>query len=136
MNSLGKITVITPPDKFFNLDLGYLLVKPSTHVLEQFHSIIGNSDEDINIFIYDTNEADIDWLLSVTHQVDVVIIDVDNCDPITKSFVTFMLTHPNAYYITNDELTPYSLISKNRIFDLDWIVEQINNEEDNDNNAE
>ena len=136
MNSLGKITVITPPDKFFNLDLGYLLVKPSTHVLEQFHSIIGNSDEDINIFIYDTNEADIDWLLSVTHQVDVVIIDVDNCDPITKSFVTFMLTHPNAYYITNDELTPYSLISKNRIYDLDWIVEQINNEEDNDNNAE
>ena len=136
MNSLGKITVITPPDKFFNLDLGYLLVKPSTHVLEQFHSIIGNSDEDINIFIYDTNEADIDWLLSVTHQVDVVIIDIDNCDPITKSFVTFMLTHPNAYYITNDELTPYSLISKNRIFDLDWIVEQINNEEDNDNNAE
>jgi hypothetical protein len=47
-----------------------------------------------------------------------------------------MLTHPNAYYITNDELTPYHLISKNRIYDLDWIVEQINNEEDDDNNAE
>ena len=136
MNPLGRITVITPPDKFFNLDVGYLLVKPSTHVLEQFHAIIGESDEDINIFIYDTDEADIDWLLSVTHQVAVVIIDVDNCDPITKSFVTFMLTHPNAYYITNDELTPYNLISKNRIFDLDWIVEQLNNEEDDDNNAE
>jgi hypothetical protein len=136
MNPLGRITVITPPDKFFNLDVGYLLVKPSTHVLEQFHAIIGESDEDINIFIYDTDEADIDWLLSVTNQVAVVIIDIDNCDPITKSFVTFMLTHPNAYYITNDELTPYNLISKNRIFDLDWIVEQINKEEDDDNNAE
>jgi hypothetical protein len=136
MNPLGKITVITPPEKFFNLDIGYLLVKPSTHVLEQFHAIIGESDEDINIFIYDTDEADIDWLLSVMHQVAVIIIDVDNCDPISKSFVTFMLTHPNAYYITNDELTPYNLISKNRIFDLDWIVEQMNNEEDDDNNAE
>lgn len=136
MNPLGKITVITPPEKFFNLDVGYLLVKPSTHVLEQFHAIIGESDEDINIFIYDTDEADIDWLLSVMHQVAVVIIDVDNCDPITKLFITFMLTHPNAYYITNDELTPYNLVSKNRIFDLDWIVEQINNEEDDDNTAE
>jgi hypothetical protein len=136
MNPLGRITVVTPPDKFFSLDVGYLLVKPSTHVLEQFHAIISESDEDINIFIYDTDEADIDWLLSVTNQVAVVIIDVDNCDTITKSFVTFMLTHPNAYYITNDELTPYNLISKNRIFDLDWIVEQINKEEDDDNNAE
>jgi hypothetical protein len=136
MNPLGKITVITPPDKFFNLDVGYLLVKPSTHVLEQFQAIIGQAEEDINIFIYDTDEADIDWLLSVMHQVAVLIIDVDNCDPITKTFITFMLTHPNAYYITNDELTPYNLISKNRIFDLDWIVEQINNEEDDDNTAE
>lgn len=136
MNPLGKITVITPPDKFFNLDVGYLLVKPSTHVLEQFHTIIGQSDEDINIFIYDTDEADIDWLLSVTHQVEVLIIDVDNCDPITKSFVTFMLTHPNAYYITNDELTPYNLISKNRIYNLDSIVEQFKQDQEEDEDSD
>jgi hypothetical protein len=134
--NLGKVTVITPPDKFFNLDVGYLLVKPSTYVLESFQSIIGQADEDINVFIYDTDEADIEWLLSVMHQVVVIIIDIDNCDVITKTFITFMLTHPNAYYITNDELTPYNLISKNRIYDLEWIVEQINNEEDNDNPEE
>ena len=136
MNPLGKITVITPPEKFFNLDVGYLLVRPSTHVLEQFHAIIGQTDEDINIFIYDTNEANIEWLLSVMHQVAVIIIDVDNCDPITKSFVAFMLTHPESYYITSDEQLPYNLISKNRIYDLDWIVEQIDNEEDDDNTTE
>jgi hypothetical protein len=134
--NLGKITVITPPDKLFNLNVGYLLVKPSTHVLEQFHTILGQSDEDINVFIYDTDEADVDWLLSVTHQVEVVIIDIDNCDPVSKLFVAFILTHPNAYYITNDELTPYSLISKNRIYDLDWIVDQINNEDNDDNPTE
>jgi len=134
--NLGKVTVITPPDKFFNLDVGYLLVRPSTYVLESFQSIIGQADEDINVFIYDTDEADIEWLLSVMHQVAVIIIDIDNCDSITKTFITFMLTHPNAYYITNDELTPYNLISKNRIYDLEWIVEQINNEEDDDNPAE
>jgi hypothetical protein len=134
--NLGKVTVITPPDKFFNLNVGYLLVRPSQHVLENFHSLIGQSDEDINVFIYDSDEADIEWLLSAMHQVAVIIIDVDNCDPITKMFISFMLTHPDSYYITNDELTPYYLVSKNRIYDLDWIVEQIDNEEDNDNPAE
>lgn len=134
--NLGKVTVITPPDKFFNLDVGYLLVKPSTSVLENFQTIISDAEEDINVFIYDTDEVDIDWLLSVMHQVAVIVIDIDNCDPITKTFITFMLTHPNAYYITNDEITPYYLISKNRIFDLDWIVEQLNDEEDNDNTTE
>jgi hypothetical protein len=136
MNNLGRVTVITPPDKFFSLDIGYLLVKPTQSVLENFHAILGQSEEDINVFIYDTDEADIEWVLSVANQVAVIIIDIDNCDPITKSFVTFMLTHPHAYYITNDETTPYNLISKNRIFDLDWIVEQIKNEEDDDNTTE
>jgi hypothetical protein len=133
--NLGRVTVITPPDKFFNLDISYLLVKPTQGVIENFHAILGQSEEDITVFIYDTDEADIEWLLSVAYQVAVIIIDVDNCDPITKSFVAFMLTHPHAYYITNDELTPYHLITKNRIFDLDWIAEQIKNDEDIDDNT-
>ena len=56
---------------------------------------------------------------------DCVIIDVDNCDPITQKFITYLLTEPNVHYITNDELTPYKLINQNRIFNLDWIIEQI-----------
>ena len=59
-----------------------------------------------------------------------IIVDIDNCDPVTKQFVTFLIAQPNAYYITNDEITPYNLISKNRIYDLDSIVEQMTNPED------
>ena len=84
------------------------------------------------MFIYDDNETDTAWLLGVSQQVDVVIIDVDNCDPITQKFVTFMLAHPNSHYITKDDTTPYNLISKNRIYNLDWIVEQFQNEEDDE----
>lgn len=129
---LGKITVITPPDKIFNLNISYLLVKPSLEVSQQFQTILSHGDEDLNVFIYDSDEVDIDWLLSVACQVDVVIIDIDNCDPITKSFVTFMLSRPNVYYITNNELIPYNLISKNRIYDLSWIADQYNNIQDED----
>ena len=134
--NLGKITVITPPDKLFNLTLSYLLVKPSAHVKQQFHTILSQSIDDLNVFIYDQEETDVSWLLSVAHQADIVIVDIDNCDPTTKQFVTFMLAQPNAHYITNDEITPYNLISKNRIYNLDWIAEQLKDEEDLDDSEE
>jgi len=128
--NLGKITVITPPDKLFNLNLSYLLVKPSVHIKQQFQAILSKSIDDLNVFIYDQDETDVSWMLGVSQQVDVVIVDIDNCDPVTKQFVTFLIAQPNAYYITNDEITPYNLISKNRIYDLDSIVEQMTNPED------
>lgn len=134
--NLGKITVITPPDKLFNLTISYLLVKPSLHVKQQFQTILSKSIDDINVFIYDQDELDIDWLLSVANQADVIIIDVDNCDAITKQFVTFMIAQPNAHYITNDEVTPYNLISKNRIYSLDWLVDQLKDSEDEEDQEE
>lgn len=134
--NLGKITVVTPPDKLFNLSLTYLLVKPSVTVKQQFQTILSNCLDDINVFIYDQEETDISWLLSVAQQADIVILDIDNCDPITKQFVTFILAQPNTHYITSDELTPYNLISKNRIWNLDSIAEQFKNEEDDDDASE
>lgn len=133
--NLGKINLITPPDKLFNLNLSYLLVKPSLTVKQQFQTILSRSLDDLNVFMYDEQETDIAWMLSVAQQADVIIIDIDNCDQITKSFVTLMLAQPNAHYITKDETTPYNLISKNRIWNLDQIVEQFTQEEDDDNES-
>lgn len=132
--NLGKITLITPPDKLFNLNLSYLLVKPSVTVKEKFQTILSNLIDDINVFVYDMDDNDISWLLSVSQTVDCVIVDIDNCDYITKQFISFIIAHPNAYYITNEDFIPYNLISKNRIYDLDWIIDKINeeNEEDDD----
>lgn len=134
--NLGKITLITPPDKLFNLTISYLLVKPSLTVKQQFQSILSKSINDLNVFIYDDNDSDIDWLLSVAQHVDSIILDVDNCDPITSQFVTFLIARPNVYYITNNETIPYGLISKNRIYDLDSIVEQLNAEDDDEDDGE
>lgn len=82
--NLGNITILTPPEKIFNLNISYLLVSPSLLVKQQLQSILGKSDEDLNIFMYEAEETDIDWLLSVSLMVDAVIIDIDNSNPITK----------------------------------------------------
>ena len=74
--NLGKINLITPPDKLFNLNLSYLLVRPSVNVKKQFQTILSHNIEELNVFIYDENETDISWLLSVSQQADITVIDV------------------------------------------------------------
>jgi len=98
----------------------------------ELQTILSKCIEDLNIFIYE-NDNSIDWLLSVAQQVECVIIDIDNCDEITKKFITFILAAPNTFYLTKDEITPYNLISKNRKYNLDWIVQEIQNPFDMDN---
>jgi hypothetical protein len=88
------------------------------------------------VFVFDNEDTDIGWLLSIAQQAEIIIVDVDNSDTITQRFITFILAQPNAHYITKDETTPYNLISKNRIYNLDWIVEQIKNHEDEDDDVQ
>jgi hypothetical protein len=130
--NLGKLNLITPPDKLFNQNINYLLIKPSTEIKIQFQQILSQLVDDINVFIFDEKESDMDWMLSVAHQCDAVIIDIDNCDPITKNFVSYLLSMPYCHYITTDEVTPWNLISKNRIYNLDILIQEDEDEEELD----
>ena len=130
--NLGKLNLITPPDKLFNQNINYLLIKPSTDIKIQFQQILSQLIDDINVFIFDEKESDMDWMLSVAHQCDAVIIDIDNCDPVTKNFVSYLLSMPYCHYITTDELTPWNLISKNRIYNLDILIQEDEDEEEED----
>jgi hypothetical protein len=130
--NLGKINLITPPDTLFNQNINYLLIKPSTETKIQFQQILSQLVDDINVFIFDEKETDMDWMLSVAHQCDAVIIDIDNCDPVTKNFVSYLLSLPYCHYITTDELTPWNLISKNRIYNLDILIQEDEDEEELD----
>lgn len=134
--SLGKINLITPPDKLFNLNPGYLLIKPSTKVKMQFQQLLSQSIDDLNVYIYDQDEADIEWMLSVSQQADFIIIDIDNCDNITRNFISFLLAQPNTHYLTSDEITPWHLISRNRIYNLDWILDALKDEGEEDDDEE
>jgi hypothetical protein len=138
--NLGKINLITPPDSLFNANITYLLVKPSTKLKVQFQTLLSVIDEEINVYIYDTEEVDIAWMLNAANNSDIIIIDIDNCDSITKNFISVLLANTNAFYMTADDITPWGLLSKNRIYNLDWLVEQINQAkkdlEDDENNEE
>lgn len=130
--NLGNINLITPPDRLYNSNLSYLLIKPSTKLKLQFQQKLSKIQEDVNVYIFDADETDIDWLLSVCQLSTIIIIDIDNCDRFTKLFVSLILSQPNAYYYTNDDSIPWALISRNRIYNLDWIQEVLDNEEEDE----
>jgi hypothetical protein len=75
-------------------------------------------------------------MLSVSQQADIIVIDIDNCDAVTKQFVSFLLAQPNTHYLTTDEITPWHLISRNRIYNLDFILEVLNEQGDDDTQEE
>lgn len=126
----SKINLITPPDKLFNLSPGIFLIKPSNTLKIQFQEILTHIDEDLNVFIFDQDDYDIAWLLDVSGQTDFIVVDIDNCDSLTKTFISFIIAQPNAHYITSDSTTPWHLINRNRIYNLDWIKERFENEDD------
>lgn len=134
--NLGKINLITPPDSLFNSNISYLLVKPSTKLKIQFQTILSAIDEEINVYIYDNDVVDVQWMLNAANNVDVIIVDVDNCDDVTRSFVALLLSLPITHYLTEDEITPWSLISRNRIYNLDWLVDQIKAAAEEDDNED
>lgn len=126
----SKINLITPPDKLFNLSPGIFLIKPSNTLKIQFQEILTHIDEDLNVFIFDQDDYDIAWLLDVASQTDFIVVDIDNCDSLTKTFISFIIAQSNAHYITSDSTTPWHLINRNRIYNLDWIKERFENEDD------
>jgi len=132
----GKINLITPPDKLYNNNLSYLLVKPSKKIKLQFQNMLQDIKQDINVYVFDDTENDIDWLLGVAQIVDMVIVDIDNCDPLTKLFVSLLLSQNNTHYITSDEITPYKLLNRNRIYNLDWLEEVLNDIGENDEDTD
>jgi hypothetical protein len=107
-------------------------VKPSAKLKIQFQHNLKQIDDDVNVYIFDDTETDIDWLLSVGKIADFIIVDIDNCDYQTKLFISLLLIQPNSYYLTSDESTPWSLISRNRIFNLDWVLEVLNGDDEED----
>lgn len=123
--NLGKITVVTPPDRLFNAGLSFMLIKPSAQIKQDLHAILSNCLLDVSVFVYDENDNDIGWMLSTSREADVIVINIDGCDHITKQFISLLLVKPNVFYFTTDELTPYNLLSTNRVYNLEFIIENL-----------
>ena len=68
-------------------------------------------------------EQNLDWLLDISASCDYIVIDIDNCTTTTRDLCSYLVAKPKTYWLTQGENTVYTMISTNRIFDLDFIRE-------------
>ena len=128
---MTKINIITPPDVVHNQSMSFLLIHPSIGVRDQFQYLLEQVDAPCNIYLYDpqTNaEVSYDWLLNVSRMVDIGILDLDNCDSIVRNLAGYLISLPNIFYLTKDDVTPYNMLSVNRVYDLDWLHDKLQEE--------
>ena len=126
---MTDVTLITPPDKLFNNAYSILLINPSAEIRQGISDMLGAASKEVNVYLFDDNTSnDIAWLLETMQQAQMTILDLDNSGSATRNFASFIMAHPKTFYLTNDQLTPYNLISANRIYDVDWLLNILNEE--------
>ena len=122
-----RINLITPPDKLHNYHRTFCLVYSSDDVKSQFQNLIENFEESINVYMYEEedNKPAYNWLLDIVKYSDYVILDIDNFPPIHRTLIPYLLGSSNVFWLTNGENEVYNIISRNRIYNLDWLYDSI-----------
>lgn len=121
---MNDIALITPPDFLYNDSYTILLVCPSKESKEILNNILLQTTVPLNVMVYETpadNFHQIEWLLSAVKMSDCVFLDLDNCDTMVRQFASHIIAQTKTFYLTKDDITPYNLISKSRIYDFTWL---------------
>jgi hypothetical protein len=126
-DKITKINLITAPDKLYNLHKSFMLVYPSSDTKSQFQNLIENFDETINVYLYEEQDTSpsYKWLIEVARSSNYVILDIDNFPPNHKELISYLVAHSNVYWLTRGENEVYNILSKNRIYNLDWLYENL-----------
>jgi|TARA_B100000497_G_scaffold37903_1_gene44525 hypothetical protein len=122
---MPKINLITPPDKLYNDNMSILIVFPSDIVKTELQSVLSKINYDVNLYLYEPDEPNYEWLLSLIKSCDISIIDCDNLDDYTKKIESYLISKKNVFWLTNGDVMQYNYISNSRVYDLNWLIGEI-----------
>ena len=114
-----------------NQSLSFFLICPNAQLRAQFQKILETLDTACNVYLYDPqteDERNYDWLLNIAKMVDYTILNLDDMPTIEKNLAGYLISLPNTFYLTNDQVTPYNMLNVNQIYNLDWLAEKLKEE--------
>lgn len=114
----NKITLVTPPDVILNRVQTILLITPGQDIKNSLEHFLGTIKANINVYIYDENQTDHKWLLSVAVRANAVIVDCDNIPDNLSHFLSYIISMPNTYYRITNPKVDYLLINPNKFHDF------------------
>lgn len=121
---MNNINIITSPDVIFSDTLTILAVHPSIALKEELQKQLANYAGGCNVYMFEHSSpspADIDWLLTVFKTSNITLIDLDNSSSSVRNLASYMIAKPKTFWLTNTQETVYTHISRNRIYNLDFM---------------
>jgi hypothetical protein len=122
---LKKVTVITPPDILPNRTQSILLVTPNPDIKQFLDDFLKTFNANLHVYIYNPNETDIKWALTVASRAEAVIIDCDNVPADLNHFLSYIISMPNTYYRIANPKVDYSIINPNRFYDFPSLKDKL-----------
>ena len=122
---MSKINLITPPDMLHNKNKSILCISFDNENRKSLQNVLAKVQENLNIYIFDNDITEIDWLLNLHKICDVCIVNLDNLPQEIRTIMSYLISFDNTYWLTKGEEIMYNKISSNRIFELDQIKEKI-----------
>jgi len=123
---LNKINIVTAPDQLYNDSFEILLLYPSKDLQNELQNkFLTHFEGDVNIYLYNRDrydESEMEWVLRIFKSVDLVIVDVDNTAHFFRDLLAYMIGKSKTYWLTNAEKSVYNHISKQHIYNLDFLV--------------
>lgn len=121
---MNNIKIVTFPDLIFSDCLNILCICPSDIVLKEFQTKLESFEGDCNIYLFEETNYDperIDYLLSIFKMSNVAIMDLDNLPPFMKDLASYFIAKPKTFWLTNGDGEVYNHISRNRVYNLDFL---------------
>lgn len=131
---MDHITVITPPDALYNRSKSILVISPNQSLKQQLQSFLISYPDPLNLYLYEPQIIgdNMEWAIKISKIADCVILDLDNTTEMIRAFSSYLISFSNVFYLTNDNFTPYNIISANRIYDLSWLPNFFKHEDKNE----
>lgn len=114
----NKITLVTPPDMILNRVQTILLITPAEDIKHSLEHFLSTLKANINVYVYDENQRDHKWLLTVAVRANAVIVDCDRIPEDLSHFLSYIISMPNTYYRVSNPKVDYLLINPNKFHDF------------------
>ena len=114
----NKIKIITAPDVIFDQATTILAVCPDEDLKKNLETYVSTAESNLNIYLYEGHEQEIQWLLTIAKMADIILLDIDNASEDVTHFLSYIISIPTTYYRCNHKNVPWDLLNQNRFFDF------------------
>ena len=129
MSSADKLTILTPPDRYYGANINVLISGFSEKEQSELILVLDNIDAECCLAINDmTPERDIEWMLDTAQKCSIIVLNLKWAKADTKNSIYYgwLLSKNNCYYVCDDETAKMvGLFNTNRVESIIEPIKQL-----------